>query len=74
MPRMGQSTVDFWTDEQWRCLEPLTERQRFDLMVRATFSGKGLLSQARSEGYSDTAGWPNGQAPGSHSRSGDSAE
>jgi hypothetical protein len=35
--KKGQSTEDFWTDEQWRVLEPLSLSQRGELMIRAIF-------------------------------------
>lgn len=49
---------DFWTDDEWRCLEPLTQSARMQLITRAMFSGRGLLGQARLEGYNDAVGWP----------------
>lgn len=39
-----------WTPAEWAILEPLSEAQRTALALRAMFSQRGLIGQARHEG------------------------
>lgn len=47
--RTRRAQEDFWTGEEWAVLAPLSQKERFDLMLRVIFSGRGLLGQADFE-------------------------
>lgn len=50
MAKKGESTEDFWTDEQWVVLRPLPVGERAELVLRAIFAGRSLIAQAKHEG------------------------
>lgn len=49
--RKARQRQPFWTNEQWAILSPLSEAERTGLIVRATFTGLGLIGQAKREGF-----------------------
>lgn len=48
--KKGETTEDFWTDEQWAVLGSMEHSDRVKLMVDTIYSKRGLLGEARYQG------------------------